>query len=105
MLTEEGREAAQECLSRSGLVDCDNKSAIMQRISGLEPEDLDLSERDMPDLALVLASSSNEDAFPSFPSNIQKKSIDVPPEFLDRVCIFCFCCLMYDLLQYCASTA
>ncbi|KAL3537634.1 hypothetical protein ACH5RR_001000 [Cinchona calisaya] len=84
MLTEEGKEAAQECLSRSKLVDCCNSSDIVQIFSGLEPKDSDILKRDNSDLVSARANSSKDMAFPSFPFNSYKKPIDIPPECLDR---------------------
>ena len=114
MLTEEGKEAAKECLSRSGLVDCNDNSAIahrssciepkeldssdMLRFCGPEPKDIDSTEIDMPELASAQARSLNEVALTSFASNSEKKSFHIPSESLDRVCIFGAVAL---LLIYC----
>lgn len=100
MLTEEGKEAAKECLSRSGLVDCNDNSAIahrssciepkeldssdMLRFCGPEPKDIDSAEIDMPELASAQARSLNEVALTSFASNSEKKSFHIPSESLDR---------------------
>ncbi|KAL3498414.1 hypothetical protein ACH5RR_041146 [Cinchona calisaya] len=75
MLTEEGKEAAQECLSRSGLVDCSNSSNIVQIFSGLEPKDFNILKRDSSDLVSAWANSSKDMTFPSFLSIVRRNQL------------------------------
>ncbi|KAK2979199.1 hypothetical protein RJ640_027493 [Escallonia rubra] len=74
MLTEQGKEAARDCLSRSGLGD--NREA------------LDTGDRSpeisLPYLECARAGLLKEVALPYAASSRQKESINVPPESLDR---------------------
>ncbi|KAA8537298.1 hypothetical protein F0562_027015 [Nyssa sinensis] len=77
MLTQEGKESARECLSRSGLVDLTESLATTERFS-------DLNATNMSDLEIVDTDSVKEVTIPSVHLSRQKKAIDVPPESLDR---------------------
>lgn len=88
MLTEEGREVARECLSRSGMI-APNKS-----LHGLEgcsnfgqsgKQGVDIQE-DMPDLECVMGNPVEKAA----PKNLKKPKIskDVPPDYLEKVSNF-----------------
>ncbi|GAV84003.1 hypothetical protein CFOL_v3_27448 [Cephalotus follicularis] len=68
MLTLEGREVARECLIRSCLAD----TAV------------NLADDRVSDLEFARLSSAREVALPSVGMSGQKKSIDVPPESLER---------------------
>ncbi|KAK3011638.1 hypothetical protein RJ639_011213, partial [Escallonia herrerae] len=74
MLTEQGKEAARDCLSRSGLGD--NTEALG---SGDRSPEISL-----PYLEGAHARSLKEVALPYAASSRQKESINVPPESLDR---------------------
>lgn len=77
MLTQGGREAAQECLSRSGFGD-----SIKNVVNG---KDSDKNERNELDLVLARPDSNGE-VTESFVSLSRKeKSTDVPFESLERV--------------------
>ncbi|KAL6981030.1 Crossover junction endonuclease mus81 [Sarracenia purpurea var. burkii] len=76
MLTEEGREAARECLLRSGLVDS-SENLITTGVS-------DLDSRKLSNLEFARSDISKEVTLKSANSSLLKKSIDVPPEALDR---------------------
>lgn len=112
MLTEEGREAARECLSRSGLVDATESSIATERlpivdlttISDLECVRADFTEgvtmgsvsSSLPNKSVVAKGAM----LASVGSSLQKKSLDLPPESLDRVnlqftygFIYCQCSL------------
>ncbi|KAL6555536.1 Crossover junction endonuclease mus81 [Orobanche hederae] len=80
MLTEEGKEVAQECLSRSGIIDA-NKSSY-----GLEgcPNSVqgDTMQVDMQNLECVVGVSVEKAV--SISSKAPKRLVDVPPEHLDK---------------------
>ena len=78
MLSEEGREAARDCLLRSGLVDSTENLVTTERLPNLDASNIS-------DLEFVRADSTKEAAIVN--SSLQKKTIDVPPESLDRVYI------------------
>lgn len=94
MLTEEGKEVARECLLRSGLTD---SSKSLGRLKGCSTSDgrdrstVDI-QGDLPELEGVVGVSVEKEA----PINVKKpkKSIDVPPEYFDKVysgsCYFTF---------------
>ncbi|PSS09951.1 Crossover junction endonuclease [Actinidia chinensis var. chinensis] len=75
MLSEEGREAARDCLLRSGLVDSTENLVTTERLPNLDASNIS-------DLEFVRADSTKEAAIVN--SSLQKKTIDVPPESLDR---------------------
>lgn len=97
MLTEEGREAARECLSRSGLVDSTESLIATERLPIVDPStisDLDCVRADVTKgvtLGSVSSSLHKKSVVTkgvmlgSVGSSLQKKSVDVPPESLDRV--------------------
>ncbi|KAL3645249.1 Crossover junction endonuclease mus81 [Castilleja foliolosa] len=88
MLTEEGKEVACECLTRSGIIDPNKCSDGLEGYSNFEQSDplrVDI-HGEVPDLECV-DSVSVEKAVP-FNSKMLKRSIDVPPEYLDKfVCM------------------
>ncbi|KAH7862825.1 hypothetical protein Vadar_010029 [Vaccinium darrowii] len=96
MLTEEGREAARECLSRSGLVDSTESFIATERLPIVDPStisDLDCVRADVTKgvtLGSVSSSLHKKSVVTkgvmlgSVGSSLQKKSVDVPPESLDR---------------------
>ncbi|XP_057513441.1 crossover junction endonuclease MUS81 isoform X2 [Actinidia eriantha] len=75
MLSEEGREAARDCLLRSGLVDSTENLVTTERLPNLDASNIS-------DLEFVRADSTKEATIVN--SSLQKKTIDVPPESLDR---------------------
>ncbi|XP_059651940.1 crossover junction endonuclease MUS81 [Cornus florida] len=77
MLTQEGREAAHECLLRSGLVDLTENMATRDGFSNI-----DVSKTS--DLEFACADSAKKMTLPSGGLIGQKKSIDVLPESFDR---------------------
>ncbi|GFP84258.1 crossover junction endonuclease mus81 [Phtheirospermum japonicum] len=84
MLTEEGKKVACECLSRSGIIDPNKSSDGLEGCSNFEQRDtlrVDI-QGDVPDLECV-DSVSVEKAVPIY-SKTPKRSIDVPPEYLDK---------------------
>ncbi|KAK4841777.1 hypothetical protein QYF36_010280 [Acer negundo] len=76
MLTQEGHEAARECLTRSGLADPIENVADEQHA--------DLDRVNVSDMELVRPDSSEDVALRSVGLSRQKKSVDVPPESLER---------------------
>ncbi|KAF7138818.1 hypothetical protein RHSIM_Rhsim07G0062200 [Rhododendron simsii] len=90
MLTEEGREAAQECLSKSGLVDAIESSIATKRLPIVDLStisDLECVRADVTGgatMGSVSSSSQNKSVvtkgvmFGSVGSSLQKKSLDVP---------------------------
>lgn len=81
MLTQEGQEAARECLLRSGLVDSIGNSTR----TGVFPSDLD--EQTASDLGVAPSNSVyKETASSSIDLDDQKESIDFPTDFLEKVC-------------------
>lgn len=79
MLTEEGQEAACECLMRSGLADPVEKISNAQ---GLSIVDVNISHQDLshPDSATDMTLLSTN-------SSSKENSIDMPWEYLDKVYI------------------
>lgn len=93
MLTEEGKEAAHECLLRTGLVDLTENWTTTERLSNLDASNIS-------DLEFAHADMANEVTLGSVNSSLQKKLIDVPLESLDR-----FLCTGYSKEQIlCAFT-
>ncbi|KZV47285.1 hypothetical protein F511_07708 [Dorcoceras hygrometricum] len=81
MLTEEGKEVARECLSRSGLTDSSKSLHSLEKHSNLNPSDL-LRVEDLPTLECDIVASS-ENAEPS--TNLKKQKIlHVPSEYLEK---------------------
>ncbi|KAK0573535.1 hypothetical protein LWI29_009596 [Acer saccharum] len=76
MLTQEGHEAARECLTRSGLADPIENVADEQHA--------DLDRANVSDMELARPDSSGDVALRSVGLSRQKKSVDVPPESLER---------------------
>lgn len=77
MLTPGGREAARECLSRSGFAD-----SIENVVNG---KDSDKNERSELDLVLAHPDSNGEVTECFVPLSRKEKSTDVPFESLERV--------------------
>ncbi|KAL7229772.1 hypothetical protein ACSBR2_008332 [Camellia fascicularis] len=77
MLTEEGKEAARECLLRTGLVDLTENWTTTERLSNLDASNIS-------DLEFARADMAKEVTLGSVNSSLQKKLIDVPLESLDR---------------------
>ncbi|CAK9147489.1 unnamed protein product [Ilex paraguariensis] len=77
MLTEEGKEAARQCLFRSGLVDSTEKLAMAEELSNLD-------QSNKSGLEFSNADPLKELKLPSAGSSSRKKSIDIPPESFDR---------------------
>ncbi|KAL1822592.1 hypothetical protein ACET3Z_009370 [Daucus carota] len=73
MLTEEGKKAARECLSRSGLA---TSSSTVER-------SLDLDESHSTDQEIPHIDSVQDSRLPHV-STVHKKSVEVPPESLNR---------------------
>ncbi|KAL2461161.1 Crossover junction endonuclease MUS81 [Abeliophyllum distichum] len=87
MLTEEGKEAARECLLRSGLLDPDKNFDSLKDISDVDQRDqsiVDSAEEVMSDLEFDNVDSVKKVALPSADLKKQKKSMDIPPEYLDK---------------------
>lgn len=90
MLTEEGKEVARECLSRSGMVGPNRRLDGLERCSDLAKRDklgADMQD-DLPDLECVTGVSTKKRA-----TKILKKakiSIDIPSDCLEKV-YFEFC--------------
>lgn len=92
MLTEEGKETASECLSRSGIITSNESLVNMEDFSNLDGkvmEDEGFSEKDMSDVEFESESSEKQVALPSLQLGGQTKMIDIPPGCLDRV-FLCF---------------
>ncbi|KAL7234540.1 hypothetical protein ACSBR1_018034 [Camellia fascicularis] len=77
MLTEEGKEAARECLLRTGLVDLTENWTTTERLSNLDASNIS-------DLEFARADMAKEVTLGSVNSSLQKKLIDVLLESLDR---------------------
>lgn len=77
MLTQEGREAARECLMRSGLTD------PMENVP--DQQHADANPANVFDVDLANADSTEEVVGFSDGLGRQKKSIEVPQESLERV--------------------
>lgn len=81
MLTQEGQEAAHECLLRSGLDDSIRTSTRTGVFS------TDVAEQTVPDLGIAHSNStSKETAKSSVDLDDQNKFTDIPTEFLEKVC-------------------
>lgn len=74
MLTEEGKKAARECLSRSGLA---TSSSTVER-------SLDLDESHSTDQEISYIESVQDSRLPHV-STVHKNSVEVPLESLNRV--------------------
>ncbi|KAH6810674.1 Restriction endonuclease [Perilla frutescens var. frutescens] len=81
MLTEEGKEVARECLSRSGIVGPNKRLDGLERCSDLAQRRVDTQE-DLPDLERVMGVSVKKSA----PNNLKKAkiSVDIPPDYLEK---------------------
>jgi len=80
MLTDEGRETARECLIRSRMEDPGDNLANLEGSS--DPNMLNTS-----DMESAHPDSARGATFTSVALSRQKKSIDVPLESLERVCL------------------
>lgn len=78
MLTEEGKESARECLSRSGFAKSIDGLPTMER-------SLNLDRSHQTDQEFARTNSVEEIATLDVGSSAQEKLVDVPPESLDRV--------------------
>jgi len=88
MLTEEGKEAACDCLKRSGMAESLDKSASVEIPLHMDKQNsLDI-EVNAYDLESEVTS----------PLNHQKKPLDVPLDSLERVCHLLFKVLLLFLL-------
>lgn len=79
MLTEEGKESARECLSRSGLASSIDGLPTKERSSKSDP-------RNIINIEFACINSGDKMAALDVDSSAPEKSVDVPPESLDRVC-------------------
>ncbi|KAL6005337.1 Crossover junction endonuclease mus81 [Asimina triloba] len=80
MLTQEGREAARECLLRSGLVDAIEHSTTANGLSSLA------TLLTAPDPGSVCQNSENtEVASPTMTLGTKEKSTEIPTEFLEKL--------------------
>lgn len=85
MLTEEGKEVARECLSRSGMFGPNKKFDGLERCSDMAQRDkvgVDLQE-DLPDLGCLMGVSVANAAT----NNVKKAkiSVDFPSDYLEKV--------------------
>ncbi|KAM0041896.1 hypothetical protein Hdeb2414_s0011g00371661 [Helianthus debilis subsp. tardiflorus] len=78
MLTEQGKEAARECLSRSGLVDSTENLVITNKTS-------DLNQNNTIDSVCANANPIKNMPPQHVSSKRQKKSIDIPHDTLDKL--------------------
>jgi hypothetical protein len=98
MLTEEGKEAARDCLSRSGLPDPNGKLETLQTFSMKDQGDTlnsDSSKGDISVIGSTQADAAKEVAFPSSHLSSLKTWNDISPESFDRVCFSYFAYLKY----------
>lgn len=79
MLTEQGKEAACDCLSRSGLADSTEVLATINTT-------LDTNQNNMKDPASTHATLIKDVPLQHASSKRQKKAVDIPPDTLDKVC-------------------
>ncbi|KAL8542194.1 hypothetical protein ACS0TY_003164 [Phlomoides rotata] len=84
MLTEEGREVARDCLSRSGMIAPDKSLHGLEGCSNIAQSGkkrVDIQE-DLPDLECVMGKPVEKAA----PKNLKKPKIskDVPPDYLEK---------------------
>lgn len=80
MLTQEGKEAACDCLKRSGMAESLDKSASVEISIQMDKQNSLDMEVNAYDLEAEVTS----------PLNQQKKPINVPFDSLERVCFFLF---------------
>lgn len=88
MLTEEGKEVARECLLRSELLDPNKNLDSLNDVPDLDQRDksiVDSTKVVLSDMGLDNDALVKKVALPSADSKKQKKSIDVPSEYLDKV--------------------
>ncbi|KAF5805973.1 putative ERCC4 domain, restriction endonuclease type II [Helianthus annuus] len=78
MLTEQGKEAARECLSRSGLVDSTENLVITNKTS-------DLNQNNTTDSVCANANPIKNMPPQHVSSKRQKRSIDIPHDTLDKL--------------------
>ncbi|VFQ61428.1 unnamed protein product [Cuscuta campestris] len=88
MLSEEGKEIARECLSRSGIVASDEGlDIIMDEFSNLDEkvaEDEESSKKQLSNFCFEREFLTNEETLLPLQLDGQKKAIDIPPECLNR---------------------
>lgn len=92
MLTEEGKEAARDCLRRSGLVDSNDKLETLQTFS-IKDQGNSLDSDSI--IGSAHADAAKEVALPSSHLSSLKRKNDISPESLDRVCFSFFASLLH----------
>lgn len=89
MLTEEGKEAACDCLKRSGMAESLDKSASVEISVHMDKQnslDIEVSAYDL-------------ESEVTSPLNRQKKPLDVPLDSLERVCFLLFKVLVFSFVS------
>ncbi|GAB4858452.1 Crossover junction endonuclease mus81 [Ancistrocladus abbreviatus] len=105
MLTEEGRRGAQECMSRSNMIDAVKRSDGSRELSS------DSDRQDRVDLEITGADSAREARPSSVDLSGEDSLINIPPQFLERVIthiyivlvVYLFSCIK-PLLAFSIST-
>lgn len=90
MLTQEGKEAACDCLKRSGMAESLDKSASVEISSRMDIQnslDMEINAHDM-------------ESEVTSPLNQKKKPVDVPLDSLERVCFLLFKSLLFLLFLH-----
>ncbi|CAH1446394.1 unnamed protein product [Lactuca virosa] len=78
MLTEQGKEAARDCMLRSGLVDSTDDLATLDKTS-------DLTQKNLIDSVCIDAELVDDVASRHVSSSLQKKPVEIPPDTLDKL--------------------
>lgn len=78
MLTEQGKEAARDCMLRSGLVDSTDDLATLDKTS-------DLTQKNLKDSVCIDAELVDDVASRHVSSSLQKKPVEIPPDTVDKV--------------------
>lgn len=79
MLTQEGKEAARECISRSGLPDPSKDTSTSEGLC-------DPGTHNMQDIELVQSDSESDVEVMASPVNLRRqKPMDISPDYLERV--------------------
>lgn len=90
MLTQEGKEAACDCLKRSGMAESLDKSASVEISIHMDNQNsLD-----------VEANTHDMESEVTSPLNQQKKPVNVPFDSLERVCFFLFKVLIISFVSH-----
>jgi len=92
MLTEEGKEAACDCLKRSGMAESLDKSASVEIPLHMDKQNSSDIEVNAYDLESEVTS----------PLNHQKKPLDVPLDSLERVCFLLFKVFVFSFVSSCS---